>query len=74
MLDIANGVDEGLAFVFGPDNTLQGTDSTLMEAKIGKQSRLVRAAPPTLPIVRINHFLSLIRLNTSPCARKESPG
>eukprot|EP00035_Acanthoeca_spectabilis_P022882 m.446366 g.446366 ORF g.446366 m.446366 type:complete len:737 (-) comp19351_c0_seq1:60-2270(-) len=40
MLDITKEIDPGLEFVFGTANTLQDTHFTLMEATVGKQSKL----------------------------------
>jgi di/tricarboxylate transporter len=40
MLDVTKEIDAGLEFVFGPANTLQGTDYTLLEVTVGKQSKL----------------------------------
>lgn len=44
MLDITKEIDPGLEFVFGTANTLQDTHFTLMEATVGKQSKLVSSA------------------------------
>eukprot|EP00038_Savillea_parva_P002966 m.119506 g.119506 ORF g.119506 m.119506 type:complete len:740 (+) comp11022_c0_seq2:396-2615(+) len=40
MLTITQGIHPGLEFVFGPANTLDGTNCTLFEVTIGKQSHL----------------------------------